>query len=87
MHIYIKCVCSIPGFSCSLLQAWDQYFKPMNAVNFGIGGDTTENVLWRLENGELDALNPKVYYYTKNSPPSKKPLSKSAASDIQAYFP
>jgi len=42
-------------------EAWNHYFKPMHAVNFGIGGDTTENVLWRLENGELDVVNPKVF--------------------------
>ncbi|XP_065056750.1 platelet-activating factor acetylhydrolase IB subunit alpha2-like [Rhopilema esculentum] len=42
-------------------EAWDQYFKPMNALNFGIGGDTVENVLWRLEHGELDCVNPQLF--------------------------
>jgi beta-glucosidase len=34
---------------------WDQYFVPLDALNFGIGGDTTNNVLWRLSNGEFPA--------------------------------
>jgi len=39
---------------------WKQNFFGWNAANFGWGGDTTQNVLWRLENGELDNVNPKV---------------------------
>jgi len=42
------------------LANWRQNFHGWNAANFGWGGDTTQNVLWRLHNGELDAVNPKV---------------------------
>ena len=31
-----------------------------NAANFGWGGDTVQNILWRLQNGELDGVNPRV---------------------------
>jgi lysophospholipase L1-like esterase len=43
-----------------LLAHWRQTFFGWNAANFGWGGDTTQNILWRLENGELDGINPKV---------------------------
>jgi len=39
---------------------WNQYYAPMHAANFGIGGDRTQHVLWRIENGELDGIHPKV---------------------------
>ena len=39
---------------------WDREFAPLGAANFGIGGDRTQHVLWRLENGELDGIKPKV---------------------------
>jgi lysophospholipase L1-like esterase len=43
-----------------LLANWKQNFFGWNAADFGWGADRTENILWRLENGELDAVNPKV---------------------------
>src|ERR1044071_8982238 len=44
----------------SFLENWRQNFFGWNAANFGWGGDTTQNILWRLENGELDGVNPKI---------------------------
>jgi lysophospholipase L1-like esterase len=43
-----------------LLAHWRKTFHGWNAANFGWGGDRTENILWRLENGELDGVLPKV---------------------------
>lgn len=34
-------------------------FAPYKPANFGISGDRTEHVLWRITNGELDGINPK----------------------------
>ncbi len=42
------------------LANWRQNFFGWNAANFGWGGDTTQNILWRLNNGELDNVNPKI---------------------------
>lgn len=39
---------------------WRQHYAPLGAANFGIAGDKTQNVLWRLTDGELDGLQPKV---------------------------
>lgn len=39
---------------------WAQYYGPRNAVNLGIGGDRTQHVLWRLENGNIDGISPKL---------------------------
>jgi lysophospholipase L1-like esterase len=39
---------------------WDHYYSQYQVANFGIGGDRTEHVIWRIENGELDGLTPKV---------------------------
>lgn len=40
--------------------AWDKAFGSMKPANFGISGDRTEHVLWRIQNGELDGIKPKV---------------------------
>jgi lysophospholipase L1-like esterase len=37
-----------------------EFFEPLKAANFGIGGDRTQHVLWRLQNGELDGITPKL---------------------------
>jgi lysophospholipase L1-like esterase len=43
-----------------LLAHWNATFHGWNAANFAWGGDRTENILWRLENGELEGVDPKV---------------------------
>ena len=43
-----------------LLANWRQNFFGWNAADFGWGADKTQNILWRLENGELDGVNPRV---------------------------
>jgi lysophospholipase L1-like esterase len=43
-----------------LLANWTQNFFGWNAADFGWGADKTQHILWRLENGELDGVNPKV---------------------------
>jgi len=42
------------------LAHWNSNFFGWNAANFGWGADRIENVLWRVENGELDRVNPKI---------------------------
>jgi beta-glucosidase len=39
---------------------WKKYYGAMKVANFGVGGDRTQNVLWRIDNGELDGISPKV---------------------------
>jgi lysophospholipase L1-like esterase len=41
-------------------ETWNRFYGPRKAANFGIGGDRTEHVLWRLQNGELKGIEPKV---------------------------
>jgi lysophospholipase L1-like esterase len=43
-----------------LLENWNKNFHGWNAADFGWGADRVENILWRIENGELDGVNPKV---------------------------
>jgi lysophospholipase L1-like esterase len=42
------------------LANWNENFHGWNAANFGWGGDTIQNILWRLRNGELDGVHPRV---------------------------
>jgi lysophospholipase L1-like esterase len=44
----------------ALLENWRKNFFGWNAANFGWGADHTQHVLWRLENGELDGVQPKI---------------------------
>jgi lysophospholipase L1-like esterase len=43
-----------------LLANWKRNFFGWNAADFGWGADTVQNILWRLDNGELDGVNPKI---------------------------
>lgn len=66
-------------------QNWDRNFFGRNAADFGWGGDTTQNVLWRLEHGELDGVNPKVIVLmigTNNVGGSPPPDEEAFAEDV-----
>ena len=39
---------------------WDREYAPLHPLNLGIGGDETQHVLWRLDHGEVDGLDPKL---------------------------
>lgn len=39
---------------------WAERYAPLKAANFGIGGDRTDHVLWRVQNGTLEGIHPKV---------------------------
>lgn len=39
---------------------WERNYKQYKALALGFGGDRTENVLWRLQHGEVDGIAPKV---------------------------
>jgi lysophospholipase L1-like esterase len=43
-----------------LLANWNRNFFGWNAADFGWGADKTQNILWRLDHGELDGVNPKI---------------------------
>jgi lysophospholipase L1-like esterase len=51
--------CTDPQWA-AMLANWKQNFFGWNAANFGWGGDRIQNMLWRIQNGELDGVNPKV---------------------------
>lgn len=48
------------GWEKEGFNVWNHNYSKYNAVALGFGGDRTENVLWRLQHGEVDGLNPKV---------------------------
>lgn len=39
---------------------WDNFFEPLGALNFGIGGFKTSHVLWQVESGQVAIAAPKV---------------------------
>ena len=42
-------------------EAWDRWLAPHRPLNLGFGWDRTENVLWRLRNGEIAGLAPAAF--------------------------
>ncbi len=42
------------------IDTWNQFYASRGAYNYGVAGDQTQNVIWRIEHMELDCLNAKV---------------------------
>ncbi|MGH7139599.1 MAG: GDSL-type esterase/lipase family protein [Pirellulales bacterium] len=74
--------------------AWNKYVAPLNALDAGVGGDSTQSLLWRIESGELNGLTPKVVVLmigvnnVAGTPPQD--VAAGVAADVEAlreYFP
>ncbi len=68
-----------------LLANWKQNFFGWNAADFGWGADNIQNILWRLNNGELDDINPKIIVLlagTNNVGNRASPDSEAKAEDV-----
>ncbi len=48
------------GWEGSGKAVWKEFYGERNAVNLGIGGDRTQHVIWRLNNGNLEGISPKL---------------------------
>lgn len=48
------------GWRTTGIEPWNQHFAPLRAANFGLWGDAAENLLWRMERGELEDLTPRA---------------------------
>jgi beta-glucosidase len=48
------------GWETNGAEVWKKRFEPRHALNAGIGGDRTQHVLWRLDNGNVDNISPKL---------------------------
>ncbi|MET0263255.1 MAG: platelet-activating factor acetylhydrolase IB subunit [Rariglobus sp.] len=82
------------GWSNAGKTTWTERFVPLKAVNFGIGGDRTQHVLWRVQNGNFDGITPKAVVLmigTNNSSSNTAPeIAEGVAAivkEIQARTP
>lgn len=66
------------------LAHWKEHFFGRNAANFGWGGDTTQNILWRLQNGEFAGVSPKVIVLQAgtNNLPSTGPAAEAKIDEV-----
>lgn len=75
-----------------LLTHWNESFHGWNAANFAWGGDTTHNILWRMRNGELGGLHPKMVVLqagTNNLPwngPADQPTIDDVVNGLEAII-
>lgn len=63
-------------------EVWERYYAKRHAANFGVSGDRTEHVLWRLDHGNFDGLRPKlivVMIGTNNTGHRQDPAEETAA--------
>jgi len=72
---------------------WNQHFAKYQPLDFGIGGDRTQHILWRLENPDLAQIHPKVGVIligtnnTGDTAPNIAAGVKAVVTKTQAAFP
>jgi lysophospholipase L1-like esterase len=72
---------------------WDANFAPRNALDFGISGDQTQHVLWRMDNYPIKGIHPKVAVVligtnnTHNTAPEIADGVKAVLTKTQTMYP
>jgi lysophospholipase L1-like esterase len=81
------------GWLASGQAVWEANFVPRNALDFGISGDKTQDVLWRMENYPIQRLHPKVAVVligtnnTHNTAPEIAEGVKAVLTKTQTMYP
>ena len=65
------------------LANWNTNFFGWNAGDFGWGADAIQNILWRLENGELDGVNPKIIVVLAGINNIQRGLNDDQTADVE----
>lgn len=67
---------------------WQKNWGQYRAVNMGIGGDRTQNALWRLQNGDLDGYEAKLFVVMigTNNMWGKTAKAEDAAAGVKAIL-
>lgn len=63
---------------------WEKFYGPRKAMNAGIGGDRTQHVLWRLDNGNIDGISPKLAVIMIGTNNSGTNTSEQIAAGVKA---
>ncbi|MGD1029575.1 MAG: GDSL-type esterase/lipase family protein [Opitutaceae bacterium] len=72
---------------------WDEHYANRNVLNFGVGADRTENVLWRFDHMDIKGFRPKVAVVmigtnnTRNTPEQIAEGVKAVLKKTQDFFP
>lgn len=65
-------------------KVWEEFYGKRKAVNLGIGGDRTQHVLWRLDNGNFTGIQPKLVVLMIGTNNSGNNSSEQIAAGVQA---
>lgn len=72
------------GWEGSGAKVWKEFYEKRNAVNLGIGGDRTQHVLWRLDNGNIEGIKPKLAVLMIGTNNSGSNTSEQIAEGVKA---
>jgi len=65
-------------------EVWAEFYGKRKALNLGISGDRTQNVLWRLDNGNIDGIKPKLAVLMIGTNNSNSNTSEQIAAGVKA---
>jgi lysophospholipase L1-like esterase len=74
------------GFDLTGLAVWRKHYAGRHVLDFGVGADGTEHVLWRLDNLQVDGLKPKVLVVLVGTNDTAHSTSEEIALGVRAVL-